>query len=155
MDKISDEQSAWTAEQHINHVASLAMGFGATGRPDLKASYTAARERAIAALSALEPPQEEPVAIGYVSQSTIEGLLKNKNWGGIWSSSITAKAEPYAERSTIPLYAHPTTQQPAAITDEMVERACISFIDHWQQCTDEVKEDCRQDMRAALTAALL
>lgn len=65
---------------------------------------------ALAELQALRAsfPQKEEVPVGYVSQSTIDGLLKNKSWGGVWSSSITAKPEPYAERNVIPLYAQPT-----------------------------------------------
>jgi hypothetical protein len=48
-------------------------------------------------------------------------------------------------------------EAPAAaseVTEDQVERACLSFIPHWYDCTPEVKTEVFQDMRAALTAAL-
>ena len=50
--------------------------------------------------------------------------------------------------------AAPLKAAPAAITDEMVERACRSFIGQWEGYQPEVQRDCRKDMHAALTAAL-
>lgn len=82
------------------------------------------RETPVLVLSALEPQQEEPV----------EYRQRERAPGGEWSKwypSTKSKFEEWAagrtqgfynEYEVQPLYAHPTTQQPLAITEEMVER---------------------------------
>jgi len=80
---------------------------------------------------------------------TWEGDVLGTMWHALVDSGVIDE-----EDNSLRVSPKSSSPQPAAISEEMVERACLSFIPHWYECTPEVKSDCFKDMRAALTAAL-